>query len=170
VPSRDIKKIEMPKSKFTKQPKHQHPSTPRALALPSKFKPRRSQPLQPVKQSGKVRLPLLTPHPDPSSKSEHQPRRSDAENESKPPRRSSRLSARKDKMKVSLLLDWMALQPFEFSESQIGEIFEHNGIPMSPSNSAFDAIEAPPRLLLSPAEESAHRQCWQSIVIPRSLL
>ncbi len=73
-------------------------------------------------------------------------------------------------MKVSLLLDWMASQPFDISEDQIGEIFDHNGIAMSPSNSAFDGIEAPPRLVLSPAEESEYRQLFQSIVMPASLL
>jgi hypothetical protein len=171
---RDIKKIEMPKSKFSQQQKHQHASTARALAHPPKSNQHRSQALQPIKQSGKARLsPLCRPaHPRTSHSPTpgQKPRRRDAESEREHPRRSRRLISRKNKMKVSLLLDWMASQPFDISEDQIGEIFDHNGIAMSPSNSAFDGIEAPPRLVLSPAEESEYRQLFQSIVMPASLL
>ena len=68
------------------------------------------------------------------------------------PRRSSRLRAKEEKLKVSLLLDWIASQPFDVSEREIEEIFEENGVPMTPTNPALDGIEELPSLLLPPAK------------------
>lgn len=53
---------------------------------------------------------------------------------------------------MSLLLDWIASQPFDVSESEIVEIFEENGVPMTPTNPALDGIEEFPSMLLPPAK------------------
>jgi hypothetical protein len=114
-----------------------------------------------VKCSGKIKAakkpcPLVFKrvHADPATpkRSSSPPRADSPLNAPVSPRRSSRLRAKEDKLKVSLLLDWIASQPFDVSESEIEEIFEENGIPMTPTNPALDGIEEFPSLFLPPAK------------------
>jgi hypothetical protein len=129
-----------------------------------------------VKSSGKIKAakkpcPLVFKRvqADPATpkRSSSLPRADSPLNAPVSPRRSSRLRAKEDKLKVSLLLDWIASQPFDVSESEIEEIFEENGIAMTPTNPALDGIEEVPSLFLPPAKIQSICQFFR---FPNSML